>query len=45
MGGVVGGSYIGVADVLGMDVGDGGGGDRGSAVMGRGACVSSGRVS
>ena len=41
---VVGGGYIGVADGLGMSVGDG---NEGSAVMGGGggACVGSGGVS
>ena len=47
MRGVVGGGYISVVDDLGLDVGDGGEGDKGSAVMGggRGACVGSGGVS
>ena len=47
MRGVVGGGYIRVVYDLGLDVGDGGEGDKGSAVMGggRGACVGSGGVS
>ena len=46
LGGVIGGSSIGAADSLRMDVGDSGRGDGGSAIMGGGgACVGSGMVS
>ena len=45
-GGIDGGGYIGTSAGQGMDVGDGGGDDRGSAVMGGGrdACVGNGGV-
>ena len=36
LGGVIGGSYLGAADSLRMDVGDSGRGDGGSAIMGGG---------